>query len=109
MYVLYDDTRSSIHEMDDDRIMSRTCLRQRSVIITTADNHATVTAVVPAIRQVERSRVTDRTPGYIPIRLPARSRTCSGQNDILFGTQRGHLDKQRAGSPFQRAVLWCVT
>ena len=34
MYVLYDDTRSFIHEMNDDRIMSRTCLRQRSVIIT---------------------------------------------------------------------------
>ena len=32
MYVLYDDTRSFIHEMNDDRIMKRTCLRQWSVI-----------------------------------------------------------------------------
>ena len=31
MYVLYDDTRSFMHEMDDDRIMSRTCLSQATV------------------------------------------------------------------------------
>ena len=51
MYVLYDDTRSFIHEMNDDRIMSRTCLRQRSVIITDKFDTVVTKEIISIIRE----------------------------------------------------------
>ena len=57
MYVLYDDTRSSIHEMDDDRIMSRTCLSQATVgdHNSCAETHKTKTATRTSTEQAAQA------------------------------------------------------